>query len=154
MNAIDDRNKGDIWLYDTPDGGQISNDGGSPIMTYGPETWAYLSLFGVIGSVDNWWANDILAEEQKLQGRFAEFIANNPPSTSNLRQAEEYAAQDLNSFITSGFCSDIEVSISLDSAKKITLRCFLLQSDQVIADFEFTDNWEYIRQNDPATRAR
>lgn len=152
MNAIQDTTRGDIWLFDTANGGDIKNDGGDPIMTYGPENEAYLCLFGSVGEIEDFWGNDLLDPEQQLQGKFTQFMEQNPLNTNTVRQGEELAAQDLGSFISSGFCSDIEIAISIDGPKRISLRCVMLQASEVVADFEFTDNWRYIEQNNPGDR--
>lgn len=146
--------KGDLWLFDTEDGGEIVNDNGTPTMTYGPESMAYLALFGHVGGADTWWGNDNLDKNEQLQGKLVQYMNDNPLTANVVTQAEEYALQDLQAFIDTGFCSDIEVAIAIEGPKRVGVYVILLQSDKVIADFKFTENWLYIQNNNPATRAR
>lgn len=133
---------GDLYIYNTVDGGEIENISSVPTMITDFRSAAYLSLFGFSGDKDNFWMNEYADNEsEKYQGKLSELIVGNSLTSASLRLAEEAAYLDLKWFIDDGICSDIQVSISIPQPKRINIRCILLQDGNIIDDFNFSENW-------------
>ena len=95
--------EGDVFLFDTVDGGEISVVNGLVIADKKFSTAAYLSLFGGNvadgGRVDNnktWWGNRFAetSEKEKIVSRFQALIKSLPLTTKNIFLAEQaFSAQ-------------------------------------------------------------
>ena len=133
--------QGDIAIYQTPDGGDISIINGEPVMDGGFESAAYLSLFG--GGESSHWSEEYQGESEKLTSRFYNFIIGNPKSVTNLNKAEELAKQDLNWFLKDGIADTLNLSITSTDKSRIQLSYELLLDGVTLAKNLFNINWGY-----------
>ena len=141
-------NNGDLLIFDTSEGGEINNDANTPMLTLGFESAAYLSLFGAVGEKSENWMNEYAeTESEKMQGLFSQVMLNRPLNSSTISEAEEAAFSDLEWFIDEGICSDIQVQISIVNPKRVNVRILLLQDQELLADFNFTENWIAMKNN-------
>jgi len=141
--------QGDVSLFQTNDGGEITVEGGIVTMSGGLETSAYLSLFG--GNEDddgradnpfNWWANISEVETAKqYRSETQNLLQALPATTGNLRRVEDAANRDLAWFITERVASAVNVTASMPGLNKLKLTIDIeaLGAD---ADFEFVENWK------------
>jgi phage gp46-like protein len=143
--------KGDLYLYNTTDGGEISNKNGSAVLTQDFETACYLSLFGHIGEASTYWGNEYLPEEKKLSGQFMNYVSNNPKTSNTIGQAEEYALLDLQWFIDDKICSDIEISIASTDINRIDMYVIFLQDGNIVFQTSYATNWDAMKNN-PASK--
>lgn len=132
--------EGDLYLYQTPDGGEISVKNGEPVMDGGFQTAMYLSLFGNTTGRE-WWGNEYLTESEKLKGEFYSFINGSPKSVANILQAEELAKKDLNWFLTEKIADEINVNITSEDQDRISLSVEILANGVIIDKNIFKINW-------------
>jgi len=93
----------DVLLFQTPDDGDVSIDGGQFQLTDGLETAVYLSLFGGNwqddGSEGNplqWWGNaDVIDPLQRQTSRTQYLLQSLSATSGNLKRVEDAAAADL-----------------------------------------------------------
>lgn len=133
--------QGDIALYHTPDGGEMTIINGEPVMDAGFETATYLSLFG--GDGESHWMHEYQSESEKVYGKFYNFIRGNTKTVANLNKAEDLAKQDLQWFIDDGIADTIIVSITSLSANDIELESQLLLNCETLSENKFKINWGY-----------
>lgn len=140
--------EGDIYLFDTLDGGEILIKNGEPEMDGGFESAVYLSYFGQ--SKTPWWANEHLNESEKITSQFYPFILGTPKTTQSINKAEELASQDVQWFVDEGICDNISVEIKSLSANSVSLETTLLANKNILFKNEYQVNWGF-QQNDPAS---
>jgi phage gp46-like protein len=108
--------EGDLFLEDTPDGGEIRIENDLFVSDRSFNTAVYLSLFGGNkddnGKVKNnktWWGNTLggTAENEKLVSRFQAIIFGLPMTTKNIQDAETAARLDLKWLVDEGAADKI-----------------------------------------------
>lgn len=132
----------DVYLFDTPDGGDITPD---LEIRDGLETAAYLSLFG--GNVKddgretnpfNWWGNLSENEEDKIYRSTAAYLLRTvPPTPKNLRRIEDAARNDLAWFVTDDFTKTLNVSATMPKLNHVKLSVVM----EGIDPLEFRSDW-------------
>ena len=140
--------QGDVLLYHTGDGGEITVSAGLVEMTGGFETAAYLSLFGGNedddgrqGNPETWWGNlDEVDPDLKYVSETQNLLRSLPATTSNLRRIEEAAKRDLQWLLSKRAASSVTVSASMPGLNRITLT-ITIRADGEESQFEFTENW-------------
>lgn len=93
----------DVLLFQTPDDGDVSIDGGEFQLTDGLETAVYLSLFGgnwqddgAEGNSLQWWGNSNVVDPDQRQRSRTQYLLQSLPATSgNLKRVEDAAVADL-----------------------------------------------------------
>ncbi len=93
----------DVLLFQTPDDGDVSIDGGEFQLTDGLETAVYLSLFGgnwqddgAEGNPLQWWGNSGVVDPDQRQRSRTQYLLQSLPATSgNLKRVEDAAVADL-----------------------------------------------------------
>lgn len=141
--------QGDVYLYQTDDGGDIVVQNGVAQMSGGLETSAYLSLFGgnekdngLDDNKYNWWGN--LSETvqcRKYRSETQNLINSLPAISSNLRRIEDAAKRDLNWFLTEGVATEINVEASIPSVNNVKLVINILAEGEEYS-FKFIENWK------------
>jgi phage gp46-like protein len=110
--------EGDIFLYETVDGGEVKEESGLFIPDKQFSTAVYLSIFGGnkddSGKVKNdtgWWGNllDGTLENEKLKSRFQYIITGFPMTVKNIKEAETAAALDLKWFIDEKIADEVDI---------------------------------------------
>lgn len=138
---VDREQQGDVYLFHTPDGGEIDVEQGVTEMRGSLETSAYLSLFG--GNYDDpgeadttrtWWGNIGEPPANQYRSRFAYLLGSIPAIPANLRRLEDAARRDLAWLISSGAATDIDVSITMPALNRI----------RVIIDIDGNQTLEFV----------
>lgn len=141
--------QGDVRLFQTNDGGDISVAGGLVDMGGGLETSAYLSLFG--GNEDDaagddtgktWWANiGEEAPEFEYRSETQNLLQALTITSGNLLRVEAAAARDLAWMIPAGAASRVEVSASILGLNTVRL-AVTVEAEGAESSFVFAENWK------------
>ena len=141
--------QGDVSLNQTPDGGEITVEGGVVRMSGGLETAAYLSLFGGNfqddgrdGNSDNWWGN--LSETNAVRQYRSEtqnLLKSLPLTSSNLRLIEDAVTRDLSWFLAQDIASSIRVGVSIPALNTVQIDVSVEAVGEEKA-FQFVENWK------------
>lgn len=141
---------GDVLLYDTEDGADISVVNGLVMCDEGFRTAVYLSLFGGnkddSGEVVNnstWWGNKLqnISENEKIVSKFQAYIISVPLTSKNISIAEDKVKQDLNWMLEDGIADAITVSISAVGLKEIELNVVIGKSGDIIEAGNYSLQW-------------
>ena len=141
--------QGDVKLFNTTEGGDISVVNGVTEMSSGLDTAAYVSLFGGneddSGSDNNaqtWWGNLGETEPAKKYRSETQFILKSLPATSeNLGRVEDAAARDLQWFLDVGAASSVTVEASIPTRNRIQIDIEILAEGEE-SSFSFSENWK------------
>jgi len=142
--------EGDILLYESIDGGEVSLESGLFIPDKQFSTAAYLSLFGGnksdSGKVNNrneYWCNflDNIAESEKYRSRFQHIITGFPMTVKNIKDAETAAYMDLQWFINEGIADYIFVYGQATGKNRFNLRVQILKDKLTIFENEYSLLW-------------
>lgn len=136
--------QGDVLLYQTNDGGDISITGGLVEMSGGLQTAAYLSLFGgnedddgLADNVKTWWGNVTETENShKYISETQHLLESLPITSGNLLRVEDAAKRDLAWFIDEGVATSVSVTASILGLNMIQLDINIDQEN-----FKFVENW-------------
>ncbi len=143
-------NQGDILLFQTGDGGNITIERNSDVkLTGGFETDFFLSLFG--GNEDDdgspnskksWWAN-LLEDDPAFQfrSRTQNLLINLPLVSGNLRKIEDAVKFDLKSYVDLGAITDLAVAVSITGPRRVKIVITALADGQSIT-ITFLANWQ------------
>lgn len=141
--------QGDVSLFQTSDGGDISVANGIVAMTGGLSTAVYLALFG--GNEDdsglkndprNWWGNlDETQPARRHRSETQHLIFSLPPTSANLLRIEDAAKRDLRFLLTEKIASSADVSASIPALGRLRLH-IAVTADGVESLFTFTENWK------------
>lgn len=137
--------QGDIFIFHTNSGGEIQVINGEPEMDGGFESAVYLSLFGNDSS--ELWMNEYFSESQKLTGKFIGFILVNAKTISTLNQAEEFARQDLQWFISDGIADTIDLTLISTDRQRIDLTVEIFTDGDTVFKNTFQVNWGFQLDN-------
>ncbi|MCL2381360.1 MAG: hypothetical protein FWC64_07165 [Treponema sp.] len=142
--------RGDILLYDTPDGGDINITEGLIESDSAFNTAVYLSLFG--GNKDDngriknrktWWGNILrgVNENQRLVSRFQAIVFGLPMTTKNILNAEEAARLDLAWVIGEKIADEILTDGRAITHNRFNLQVKINAKGQTIYDNAFAIYW-------------
>jgi phage gp46-like protein len=140
--------EGDVFIFNTNEGGSIQVINGEPEMDGGMESAVYLSLFGNDGS--DFWMNEYLTQSEKLTGSFIGFIIANAKTITTLNKAEEFARNDLQWFLSDGIADKINISISSISRNIINLSVEIQADGETVFEKIYQINWGF-QLNNPAS---
>lgn len=141
--------QGDVSLFQTNDGGEITVENGIVQMSGCFVTAAYLSLFG--GNEDddgssknanNWWGN-LDENDSSLQYRSEtqNLLQALTATTGNLQRIEDAVNRDLAWFIDKKIASSITVLVTMPAINTIDINVSIV-ADGVESSFNFTENWK------------
>ena len=140
------RQQGDVALFNTLDGGEITVEDGIVAMSGGLETAVYLSLFGGNrddqqrpGDLKQWWGN--LAETdpaQRYRSETQRILDGLPATSANLMRIQDAVLRDLQPLIDAGAIRKAQAAASLEAHKRVRIR-IRINGD---TDLEFRANWE------------
>lgn len=135
----------DVLIFNTLDGGDIAIEQGSPVLTGGLESMAYLCLFGGNGddngAPDNplsWWGN--IGESVRYRSQTQFLLKSVAATPFNLRRIESAALSDLAIFQNENIVSDLEVSASIPAVNTVVIDVSL-NADGRLETFSFTEAW-------------
>ncbi|MBP7735959.1 MAG: phage GP46 family protein [Spirochaetes bacterium] len=140
--------QGDLYVYDTADGGEITVRNGEPVMDGGLENAVYLSLFG--HADDLLWMNEYFEESEKMSGEFNKFVSGSVLTAGSVMQAEEVAKKALKWMIEAEICDTIEASVTVTGKSQSRITIELLKDETVLVSSNYEINWMY-QKNDPAS---
>lgn len=141
---------GDVYIYDTDDGAEISIVNGLIMPDKGFRSAIYLSLFGgnkedtgEVANNNSWWGNklDNLSENEKYISRFQAFISSVPMTSKNISLAEEKIKQDLQWFIDDEIAESISVEIKAVDKKRIDIEIVISKAGEIIESGKFGLQW-------------
>ncbi len=148
MTGILDVQEGDVKLFNTLEGGEITVEDGFVLMSPGLETAAYLSLFG--GNKDDstrdgdqlsWWGNIGELTENQYRSLTQHLLNSLPITSANLLIIENAVRQDLKWMLDLRIASSIEVVVIVPQRNKIDI-IIDIEAQGVRSSFNFTENWE------------
>lgn len=141
-------NQGDVWIFQTDDGGDIEIEAGTVTLRPGLGSAAYLSLFG--GNIEDdgrpsnplrWWANLSENEESRQYvGRLETALTTLAPVPFNLLRYEDAAKQDLKWLLSDKVASSVSVTASIPALNSVRILVDVIADGQE-GQFEFTANW-------------
>jgi phage gp46-like protein len=142
--------QGDLFLIDTPDGGDVIVENGLFKADPSFSTAVYLSLFG--GNKDDagkiktnktWWGNtlDGTSKAEKMVSRFQNIISGLPLSVKNIKAAEKAAALDLAWIIDQGITDKIEVEASTGERNYFYMNVRILKEKNTIFENSYSLLW-------------
>ena len=132
---------GDVKLFPTEDGGNITIKNGQPYMDDGLETAAYISLFS-----GDYWGNSISERDEKCESKLETLFTRTLTNQARL-DAEEYALQALAWMKRQGIAKEIEAEASIPRTGMLGLVVKITQPDGTIAELRYQINWENQRIN-------
>lgn len=105
----------DVYLYQSPDDGEINIENGSVELQESPSSAAYISLFGGNVNGSAWWGDaDMVSATQ-------EFIDKYAPTSGNLRKLEEAVKSDLAWMTQSPYGWAVDASASMESVNRVNI---------------------------------
>ena len=141
--------QGDVRLFQTVDGGEVTVIGGVMAMDGGLETSVYLSLFG--GNEDDaagadksrtWWGN--LSETETARQYRSEtqnLIQALAATSGNLRRIEDAADRDLAWMIDEGAASAVTVVATIPGLNRVRI-LIIVEAVGKTSEFVFVENWK------------
>ena len=145
--------EGDVHLFATTDGGDISIENGMVKMSSGLETAVYLSLFGgnedddcLAGSSFNWWGNiDEIDRQKHYRSETQNLLKSLPATTGNLRRIEDAVKRDLAWLLDAKRVSSILVSTGMPGINRIKLIIYFKSAEREF-NFNFVENWNIFNE--------
>lgn len=144
--------QGDVKLFQTDEGGDLTVVNGVVEMAPGLETMAYLCLFGGNEGDDgrdknpaNWWGNlDEDDPARRYRSETQNLLRSLPATSGNLKRVRDAALRDLNVFKTEGIASSVEVSVTVPGLNRISI-IIDIEARGEESRFEFAENWKATR---------
>lgn len=141
--------QGDVLIYQTPDGGDITVEGGFFELSPSLESAVYLALFGGNeqddGRADNpeqWWGNFLENEPVKqYRSELQYLLCSIPAIPANLLRLEDAVKRDLATLIEVGAMDSVEVSASMPMVNRVQLDLIINGSSEL----QYSENWEASR---------
>lgn len=143
--------QGDVLLYDTEDGGEISFSDDNLVMDdTGFETAIYLSLFGGNELDDGsestkkyqYWGNLLENDPKyKLTSQAQNIIEGYPATPNNLNRIKEAVKQDLNWMINEGIIDKLEITATIPERNRLNLTIKGYKDKNKIINTTYELNW-------------
>jgi len=130
--------EGDIYLFNTNDGGNIIIENGEPLIDGGLDTSVYVSLF----SDYNWWGNEISSDSQKLNSKIQSILDRTLTNQTRL-DAIEYAKEALQWLIDDNIAKEINVDAIISNVETMVIDIEIVQPDfETITNVRYEINWK------------
>lgn len=142
------RQVSDVYLFHTPDGGDIRCANGVIELSDGLETAVYLSLFGgnahdsglESDNAKQWWGNLIEAEPaRQMRSETQVLLRSTPAIPANLRLIEEAAGRDL-AWLIPNQATQVSVFCTMPGLNRVRLEIKVVTVDGD-RQFNFVDSW-------------
>lgn len=141
--------KGDVYMEDTPDGGNLVITDGLVEDDRGFNTAVLISLLGgnfddpaIIESNQSWWGNMIGDADTAIRSSFQYIVCSLPLTTKNLRAAEDAAKKDLQWMIDKEIADEISVTGSIENIKRASFEIVITKNGENILDTVYGVEWE------------
>lgn len=143
------KDQGDVFSFQTDDGGDVIIENGTTQLTAGLETTVYLSMFGGNeqdpGGQDKkftWWGNLSETDVSRQYRSETQYLLKSLPVTSgNLKRIENAALRDLSWMLSGGVASDLSVYASIPARNRVTITA-VIEARGERSEFTFAANWE------------
>ena len=129
--------EGDIYLFNTLDGGNISIENGEILMDGGLDSATYISLF----SRFDWWGNDISKDPEKMTSNLSSIFDRTLTNQTRL-DAIELSRQALNWMIDENIAKEINVLATIPAINALLLEIEIVQPNFEIVSIKYEINWE------------
>lgn len=142
--------QGDVLLFQTGDGGNITIENNSDVtLTGGFETDFYHSLFGgnedddgTAASTKSWWGNLLETDPAfHFRSRTQFLLISLPLVSGNLRKIEDAVKIDLKPYVDRGAITELTVAVSITGPRRVKIRITALADGKKI-DITFLANWQ------------
>jgi phage gp46-like protein len=142
--------EGDLLLYETLDGGDMSIDNGLFIPDKQFSTAVYLSLYGgnktdagKVNNTDEYWGNYLngITESEKIRSRFQYIVTGLPMSVKNIKEAEKAAIMDLQWFIKENIADDITAYGQAVGKNRFKITIEILKDKNTLFKNEYSLLW-------------
>lgn len=143
-----DNQQGDLYLFNTFDGGEIAVTNGQPVMDQGFESAVYITLEG---ASDPWWANEFLLENQKIESRFARFRKGRPLTSGVINTSVDLIKQDLQWLKRVKAADELIVDMIIIARNTVQIDIAIRIGNETIKLSPFQLNWQAQRDN-PANK--
>lgn len=140
--------QGDVYLFQTPDNGDIEVINGMVTMVGGLEVAAYSSILG--GNVEDdgrqnnpltWWGNlDETDTAFKYVSETQNLLQGLPAVSRNLILIEEAVGRDLQWMLDNSIASSIGVSVGIPQIGRVSITVEITAQGEE-QTFNFTENW-------------
>lgn len=105
----------DVYLYQTPDDGEINIENGTVELQESPSSAAYISLFGGNVNGSAWWGDaGMVSATQELIDKYA-------PTSGNLRKLEDAVKSDLAWMTQPPYGWAVDASASMESVNRVNI---------------------------------
>lgn len=141
--------QGDVKLFQTDDGGEITVKDGIVEMSPGLETMVYLCMFG--GNEDddgratnpfNYWGNIDENEPSKHYRSETQYLLQSlPATTGSLRKIQEAAERDLAVFIEQKIATSILITVTIPALNTVSV-VVNIEARGEETTLEFVENWK------------
>ena len=131
--------QGDVLIYNTTDGGEITVADGFVEMSGGLESAVYLSMFGADDR--EWWGN--IGENnsaRRYSAKTQQIIDGLPAVPSNLRRLEDAINSDLKWLKDESIASSVEVATAIVAPKRVQID-ITVKAEGKESRFRFVENW-------------
>lgn len=135
-----DPRQGDLGLFNTLNGGNITVTNGEPVMDQGLETAVYLSLEGS-GDRD-WFANEYLLPAQQITSRFAKYRQGRELSSGVIATSEDLIKQDLQWLVDVKAASKVDATMSIIARNRVEIRVTVDIDGKTLPLSPFQLNWK------------
>jgi phage gp46-like protein len=133
-----DNRQGDLYLFNTLDGGEIVVANGEPVMDQGLESAVYISLEG---ASTPWFANEFLLENQKIQSKFAQYRKGQTLTSGVINTSIDLIKQDLAWLKKVKAADEIIVLMSIIARNLVQIDISIRIGTQVLKLSPFQLNW-------------
>jgi phage gp46-like protein len=141
--------QGDVLLFQTNDGGDVSVSGGLVKMSGGLETAAYLSLFGgneddngQAGNPETWWGNVNEPEPRRQYRSETQYLLRSLAAVpANLRRLEQAAVRDLSWMVAAGVATEVLAAASMPGLNQVRIVA-TINAGGSPSTIEFFENWK------------
>lgn len=140
--------EGDIYLYETENGGDITIRNGEPVMDAGLESAVYISIFG--HESVTWWANEFLKKNERLECKFYPYIKGVGKTINTLNKAKELLKLDLKWLISEKIADRIIIDLYSISVTHVSVDINILKDARTVLKTKYGVNWLY-QQTAPAS---
>jgi phage gp46-like protein len=135
------RYDGDVAVRPSLDGGEITIEGGQPLMEHGLSTAVYLSLWTDLG----WWGNALAGEHEEI-GSGCEALENEPLSNKVRMDYEEAARQALAWMKDSGIAESVKVEAAILTPTALELTVTIEEPHGAASTSRYRTNWQAQRE--------
>lgn len=129
--------EGDLYLAPSPDGGEISFEGGQPLMEDALNNALYISLIGD----SDFWGNTLVSENEVLQGSIFDVLngatLNNQTRLDLIAKAEFLLAW----LVREGVMKSVSASAFIESAESVKLTLTLTEPNGQATERKYRILW-------------